>query len=481
MRKVWVLIIAALLLAAVAAGVWFWWAQPALEARAEAEARAAREAEAETAQAAAYDRFAKLVNNMDELAAQPALTVTEAGEPVGSYSLARLGLKASVQEQLCTQFNEMEQMIPTVFAALPYEEKIAAHCEVKSPSATVFVDALTLDAVLADLEAVERSPSADACAVLERGGYRSVPEHYGTELCVEAVTAALTEAVAAVTVDMDRVHGVTFELTDCDCYTRPEMTLATADFDFAALLAEDLAGVVLTLDFQDAAETLNAVDYVSVDAAGMLCIDNAALAAQTEVWAAQYDRRSVPYLLDTYMEGPVEMPFLTVDYLMDTGALTAQLQDWLLHPQSTVRTVPFICLRDGQPFSMGENYVEVDITNQVMTYFKDGGVFVTTDIVTGADWRSPTPEGLYKVENMTTDAWLYGEDYTVFVDYWVGFIGFWYGLHDANWRTEFGGDNYLLNGSHGCVNTPAEAMAKIYENIELGTPVIVHGPYREWQ
>ena len=26
------------------------------------------------------------------------------------------------------------------------------------------------------------------------------------------------------------------------------------------------------------------------------------------------------------------------------------------------------------------------------------------------------------------------------------------GFHDASWRDEFGGDIYLTDGSHGCIN-----------------------------
>ena len=49
-----------------------------------------------------------------------------------------------------------------------------------------------------------------------------------------------------------------------------------------------------------------------------------------------------------------------------------------------------------------------------------------------------------------------------------------YGLHDASWRSNFGGDYYLYAGSHGCVNTPLDAIATIYNNITVGTLVVVY-------
>jgi lipoprotein-anchoring transpeptidase ErfK/SrfK len=48
------------------------------------------------------------------------------------------------------------------------------------------------------------------------------------------------------------------------------------------------------------------------------------------------------------------------------------------------------------------------------------------------------------------------------------------GLHDSSWRSEYGGDIYISDGSHGCVNTPLEAIATIYANIWEGVPVIVY-------
>ena len=47
------------------------------------------------------------------------------------------------------------------------------------------------------------------------------------------------------------------------------------------------------------------------------------------------------------------------------------------------------------------------------------------------------------------------------------------GIHDADWRDEFGGEIYKTNGSHGCINVPSEVMPELYDMVELGTPVIM--------
>jgi lipoprotein-anchoring transpeptidase ErfK/SrfK len=51
------------------------------------------------------------------------------------------------------------------------------------------------------------------------------------------------------------------------------------------------------------------------------------------------------------------------------------------------------------------------------------------------------------------------------------------GIHDASWRSTFGGTIYKTNGSHGCINAPRSIVTKIYDEIEAGTPVVAY--YRE--
>ena len=47
-------------------------------------------------------------------------------------------------------------------------------------------------------------------------------------------------------------------------------------------------------------------------------------------------------------------------------------------------------------------------------------------------------------------------------------------MHDATWRSEFGGTIYKTGGSHGCINLPHSVAKKIYENISAGMPVLCY-------
>ena len=88
-----------------------------------------------------------------------------------------------------------------------------------------------------------------------------------------------------------------------------------------------------------------------------------------------------------------------------------------------------------------------------------------------------TPTGNFSAIYMQRNRTLVGPNnsYRSFVKYWIRITtNMAVGIHDASWRSEFGGNIYLTNGSHGCINVPPSIMPSIYEAVSLGTPVIVH-------
>ena len=122
---------------------------------------------------------------------------------------------------------------------------------------------------------------------------------------------------------------------------------------------------------------------------------------------------------------------------------------------------------------IGNTYIEIDMTLQHMYYYIGGELAVETDIVTGnTGRRMGTPEGIYFVYDKQKNRVLRGPGYASPVKFWVPVKGS-IGIHDASWRKEFGGEIYKKNGSHGCINTPKEAMTQLYELVEIGTPVIM--------
>lgn len=123
---------------------------------------------------------------------------------------------------------------------------------------------------------------------------------------------------------------------------------------------------------------------------------------------------------------------------------------------------------------IGDTYIEVDMTNQHLYYYEKAKLVFDTSVVTGNMRRgNDTPEGVNFVYQKQTNRILRGPNYASFVKYWMPvYKGI--GIHDANWRDEFGGDIYMTNGSHGCVNVPSEKTAELFDMIEVGTPVIMY-------
>ncbi len=124
--------------------------------------------------------------------------------------------------------------------------------------------------------------------------------------------------------------------------------------------------------------------------------------------------------------------------------------------------------------SVGSTYVEISIRSQHMWLYKNGKLIVETDVVTGNnDGAHNTPKGYHNIYSRARNTTLSGPGYSSFVEYWMAFCG-GCGIHDASWRSEYGGNIYNGNGSHGCVNTPRSAVAKIWSNTGWDTPVIIY-------
>lgn len=123
-------------------------------------------------------------------------------------------------------------------------------------------------------------------------------------------------------------------------------------------------------------------------------------------------------------------------------------------------------------------YIEVNLSRQYLWAYQDGKVVYSSPITSGATGAGfPTVTGTFAIYYKTRNTYLngrpYGYNYNVFVQYWMPFYQ-GYGLHDASWRSSFGGQDYYYGGSHGCVNMPNATAAFLYDWAPVGTPVWVH-------
>lgn len=118
------------------------------------------------------------------------------------------------------------------------------------------------------------------------------------------------------------------------------------------------------------------------------------------------------------------------------------------------------------------NFIFINIEKQELTLYKDAKEILQSPTVTGTYGTSrETPTGVFSIYAMSTKTTLRGPGYASYVEYWMPFYG-GYGIHDADgWRSNYGGEIYKTNGSHGCVNMPREYAKILYENAYVGMNV----------
>lgn len=120
------------------------------------------------------------------------------------------------------------------------------------------------------------------------------------------------------------------------------------------------------------------------------------------------------------------------------------------------------------------SYVEINLTNQYLWYYKNGTLITQGGVVTGDQSRNRiTPQGVYKLDYKQRNATLRGPGYATPVSFWMPFNG-GIGIHDATWRGSFGGSIYKYNGSHGCVNVPYSMAQAIFESIDESMPIVCY-------
>lgn len=139
-------------------------------------------------------------------------------------------------------------------------------------------------------------------------------------------------------------------------------------------------------------------------------------------------------------------------------------------------------LPSGENGGLGTTYLEINITKQHLWFVKDGSVVLESDFVSGKESDSTrlTPSGTYYIYNKERNRVLRGTkqpngkyEYESPVSYWMPFNK-GIGLHDASWRSTFGGNVYINSGSHGCINLPTGFAGSLYSQIYVNLPVVVY-------
>lgn len=329
---------------------------------------------------------------------------------------------------------------------------------------------------------VKRIPSQDAELIFRDGSYSIQPEVYGNELDDDSLRSLVQTALSSA-----NFSGTSLNLVvdvPASLYKQPSVTKDDPDMNRLMKIYNRYCKASVTYDFGDEKEVVDwdtVQDWLIIDG-NDACLDEDKIAAYVSDMANTYDTYYTQRSFTTSSGTTINISDSGYGYEIDQAGEVTQLRD-NLNAGLTVEREP---LYSHEGFSrngvddLNGNYVEVDLTNQFLWFYRNGSLVVSSPVITG----KPTPEretatGLFPIaykaspfnlKNQGTDD---SNTWDVEVQYWMPFHD-GQGLHDATWQSAFGGDLYLTVGSHGCVNLPLDVAAAIYNQMEANIPILLY-------
>lgn len=303
----------------------------------------------------------------------------------------------------------------------------------------------------------------------EEDGFQIVPETQGNELKWQDTYDVIRAAVSSLEEQVD--------LDASGCYETP--SVSSDDDQLLAVLEQmkKYENITITYMFGENTEVLDSAtisSWLHVDGYNVT-LDQEKVEEFVATLRKRYDTifRSRTFVTSYGTE-------ITIDsgdygWWMNYTQEAQELAEMIENGESGERTPVYYqtAASYGTP-DYGTTYVEINLTAQHLFFYQDGQKILESDFVSGNSSRGyDTPAGVYGITYKQRNATLTGENYETPVSYWMPFNGN-IGMHDATWRSSFGGNIYRTNGSHGCINLPYSIAEKLYSYVEKGTPVICY-------
>lgn len=308
--------------------------------------------------------------------------------------------------------------------------------------------------------------SRNARILWKENQYVIIPETYGTEIeesTKDKILAAVKEGTDV------------FDLSPY--YIDPEIRK-----DDETLLShfeemQEMIGLDLYYQFGEKKETISPEEIAGMilEEEDGVTVDEDRVRAFIKELSDEYDTAYSPHTFTTHAGNTITIANGDYGWWTDVSSSAETLKEAIEKKQSGEQkfTYFYTAASYGER-DYGDTYVEVSLGSQSLWYYKDGEEILSCSIISGnVSAGHGTPTGIYRITYKENGHQMVGEDYDVWTDYWMPFNGN-VGLHDASWRSRFGGNLYLRNGSHGCVNMPVWAARTLFGYVQKGTPVIVY-------
>lgn len=291
----------------------------------------------------------------------------------------------------------------------------------------------------------------------------------GTEVFEEKTKEAVKEALLSLETSLD--------LEEAGCYKNAAIDEENEELKAAVETANQYASANVTYDWNKNKVVVDSEvirDWIEIDG-NKVELDTDEITEFVEEQAEEYDTYGRNKIFETTDSREIELSGNAYGWKTDVEAETAALIKAVKNGEN-IEKVPLHSDTQATPGQMevGDSYVEIDLGNQHLYLYVEGELILESDFVSGNASRGwNTPAGVFGLTYKTKNAVLRGADYETPVSYWMPFNGN-IGMHDATWRSAFGGDIYLTNGSHGCINLPYENAKIIYEYVYTGFPVVCY-------
>ena len=303
-------------------------------------------------------------------------------------------------------------------------------------------------------------------------GLEIVPEVIGNKPLKEQIILDIEAAIE------EKKGSLT--LTDAD-YIQPAVRSDDPDLVKKVELSDQYKAMTVTYEVAGTTWILEGstmITWITIEDDLSVTVNEKLVAAYVQQLASSYNTYAKERQFKTTKGDTITIGGGDYGWIIDKDAEAKQLTEDVKAGKSIKREPCYLqrAFENGSD-DVGDTYVELDYTNQHMYYYKKGQLVVDADIVSGnINVGNGSPDGVFKIIDRKTNTTLKGEDYASDVDYFMPFA-YNVGLHDASWRSNFGGSIYKGGGSHGCVNLPFKAAETLFNNVEIGTPVIAY--YRE--
>lgn len=304
-------------------------------------------------------------------------------------------------------------------------------------------------------------------------GYSIIPEELGNTLKREEVKQAVLDAV-----DSGKTQ---INLEEMDLYEKPAVLSTDEGLNGQLNQLKTLTSANIVYDFEDRQFTVDRnliKSWLVKSEDGTYSLDEGKAAEWVKNMAYETDTYSLTREFQTSTGQTITLPKHRGDYgwvINKDKTTEALLEAVRAGVQETREPVYLYKGVDRKKNDIGGTYVEICISTQTMWCYKDGNLVVQTPVVTGnhASGHDTPSGGVWAIDGKKADFDF--KKYRAHSDFWLPFNGD-VGIHDASWRTpdQYVPTTYETNGSHGCINTPRDAMEKIFNTVEIGYPVVVY-------